>query len=210
MSHSNGIKADIEVYISSEDLIESQESSFTRIGDYVDTNSMHDLIELLEDQLVSVEDRVRNRATTLLAELFCQKTYDLHGSVLHLYSVFFSHRLSDYPSVIPSLLALTALTEKYGAKFDPKYEDAVDIFQTVFRSLHVPEYAQTVRHKVYLLFKGILNDPAFTTILFPHGAEILDGIICCIEEEKDPRCLREVFQVVYSALKLFYPHLHKR
>jgi hypothetical protein len=130
--------------------------------------------------------------------------------VLHLYTVFFSHRLTDFPSVIPSLHALTALVQKYADKFEPRYGDAHDMFQSVFRSLVVPSYAQTVRHKVYLLFKALLSHDSLATTLVPHGKEILDGIVSAMEEEKDPRCLLEVFRVLHLAMGSFPTNLTDR
>ena len=210
MSEMDSVLHAINVYIDPDESKDTQSEAFNNIANFVQANSVNDLIEMLEDQLVSAHDRVRNRATTLLAELFHQLNFDLQGSVLHLYVVFFNHRLSDFPSVIPSLHALTALVQSYGPKFEPKYNDSLDIFQSVFNALQVPAYAQTVRFKVYLLFKAILTEPQLTSAIESHGVDILEGIVCCMEEEKDPRCLLEVFQVVYFALKLFWRQLNHR
>jgi hypothetical protein len=200
----------ITIYVSADESVEAQAEAFERIAAFVAANSMHDLIELLEGKLVSVEDRIRNRATTLLSELFGTMDLQLHGSVLHLFTVFFSHRLSDYPSVVPSLQALTILVSRHAPNFEPKYADAVDIFQTVFRSLQVPAYAQTVRYKVYLLFKALLSEDDLSFTLEPHGTEILEGIVNSMDEEKDPRCLLEVFRVLHLAMRRFHGHLTKR
>jgi hypothetical protein len=200
----------ITIYVSADESVEAQAEAFERIAAVVAANSMHDLIELLEEKLVSVEDRIRNRATTLLSELFGTMDLQLHGSVLHLFTVFFSHRLSDYPSVVPSLQALTILVSRHAPNFEPKYADAVDIFQTVFRSLQVPAYAQTVRYKVYLLFKVLLSEDALSSTLKPYGTEILEGIVNSMDEEKDPRCLLEVFRVLHLAMRRFHGHLTNR
>lgn len=210
MSEIDSVLHAINVYVDPDESKDTQSEAFNNIATFVQANSVNDLIEMLEDQLVSAHDRVRNRATTLLAELFHQLKFDLQGSVLHLYVVFFNHRLSDFPSVIPSLHALTALVQSYGPKFEPKYNDSLDIFQSVFNALHVPAYAQTVRFKVYLLFKAIMTEPQLTSAIESHGVDILEGIVCCMEEEKDPRCLLEVFQVVHFALKLFWHQLNHR
>ena len=193
----------INAYVNPDEAVDVQARAFEQVKRYVVDNSMQDLIELLEDKLVGGEDRERNRATTLLADLFHSTKLNLHPSVIHLYAVFFCHRLSDYPSIIPSLHALTALVQLYGAEFEPKYCDALDIFQAIFRSIAVPTYPQTVRHKVLKLFRELLANESFVTSLQPNAADILNGLICCIEEEKDPRCLLEVFSLMSAAFSVF-------
>lgn len=198
------------MYINPDETLDAQQAAFVSIADYVVQQSMQDLIELLEDRLISDDDRERNRATTLLAELFHHRKLPLGASVIHLYVVFFSHRLSDYPSVIPSVQALIGLVQMYENEFDPKYMDALDIFQSVFRSVPVSSCAQTVRFKVLLLFKAVLGNVNFLPTLEAHGAAILDGLVSCTEEEKDPRCLQEVFTLMHVAIKLFWKSLSTR
>jgi hypothetical protein len=95
-------------------------------------------------QLTAADDKVRHRATLLLADLLSLPVDQakpppppLEAAVVHLFVVFFCHRLSDYPSIIPSLQALTALISLHSSSFDQKYDDVLDIFQTVFKELDV-------------------------------------------------------------------------
>jgi len=193
----------INAFVNPDESVDVQAAAFEHVANYVAENSMQDLIELLEEKLVGGEDRERNRATTLLADLFHHEKLTLHPSVLHLYVVFFCHRLSDYPSIVPSLHALTALVQLYGAEFEPKYCDALDMFQTIFRNIVVPTYAQTIRHKVLKLFRLLLANNDFVQALQPNAVDMLDGLISSTEEEKDPRCLLEVFSLMSVAFASF-------
>ena len=108
-----------------------------------------DLIVKMEPHLTSIEDKARNRATMLMAELLESHTaYPFQAGELHLLIVFFNKRLSDYPSIIPSLKALLALIRHHAQKLDHKFLDVIDIFQTIFAELHLQGLAQSIRQKV--------------------------------------------------------------
>ena len=87
--------------------------------------SIQTLIASMQPQLSSEDDKVRHRATLLLAEIFEEKTdMVMKPAVLHLFVVFFCNRLRDYPSLTPALSALIALLTHHGdvianaSKFD--------------------------------------------------------------------------------------------
>eukprot|EP00601_Ochromonadales_sp_CCMP2298_P006852 CAMPEP_0173210500 /NCGR_PEP_ID=MMETSP1141-20130122/23696_1 /TAXON_ID=483371 /ORGANISM="non described non described, Strain CCMP2298" /LENGTH=182 /DNA_ID=CAMNT_0014137249 /DNA_START=70 /DNA_END=614 /DNA_ORIENTATION=- len=174
----------VDAYMSSENLASSSgpaststtaEISFQAIGEYLAHGSMQDLIELLEERLIGEDERLRHRATALLAELFHAFQPSLQAPVIHLYVVFFNHRLSDFPSLIPSLHALLALVTHYGALFDAKYCDAIDIFQTLLRTVHVPSQAQNVRIKVLTLLGAMLEQGGVVASLQNHASEVVEG-----------------------------------
>jgi DNA repair/transcription protein MET18/MMS19 len=209
MEHDSRVRQLINQYIDPEESDEVHTTAFDGVCSYIGVGetmsavlTIQDLIGALEVQLTSTDDKERNRATLLLAELLHRKqTAPLEAAVVHLLVVFFCHRLSDYPSVIPSLHALVALVKYHGQNLDPKYYDVVDIFQTIFRELNVSSLAQTIRGKVFELFDCLLSSPAFITSVTTERAatEILDGLINCIEGEKDPRCLLAAMRVLAKA-----------
>ena len=190
----------------------------------------------------------------------------LESAVIHLFVVFFCHRLSDYPSIIPSLCALIALIKYHSNSLDIKYYDILDIFQTIIRVLNVKSLAQTIRQKVFDLFDTILssniminkdqnidqsiiendrkknenvlkrikvdnndnssnsnnyydksnnndnndnnNNISSIHIVELFGSEkscleVFNGIIHCIEGERDPRCLVKGFQIISKTIKQF-------
>jgi Dos2-interacting transcription regulator of RNA-Pol-II len=158
----------------------------------------------------------------LLANLLhLPELQELHfePAVIHLFVVFFSHRLSDYPSIVPSLHALQALIKYHAESFNSKYSDVLDIFQTVFREIDVGSLAQTIRQKVFDLFLAILssecvksqgNDIAdkksHNIDLFGSEAvclEIFTGLVVSMEGEKDPRCLVAALKSLELGIKHF-------
>ena len=85
----------------------------------------------------------------------------LESAVIHLFVIFFCHRISDYPSITPSLYALVALVKYHCNSFDMKYYDVLDIFQTIIKVLKVQSLAQTIRQKVFNLFDAIISSDIF-------------------------------------------------
>lgn len=87
--------------------------------------TLQELVGRMEAHLTSSDDKIRFRATQLLADVLHRAdtapgAAQLPPAAVHLFVVFFGHRLSDYPSVVPSLHALLALVTKHAASFDPK------------------------------------------------------------------------------------------
>ena len=123
--------------------------------------TIQDLILKLEVYLTSADDKERHRATLLLADLFhANPDIKFPSSVIHLYSVFFCRRLSDYPSIVPSLHALLALVSFHADSIDPKYYDYVDILQTIFKDIFVQGLAQSIRQKIFELLLKLFSSPA--------------------------------------------------
>ena len=113
----------------------------------------------MEKYLTSIEDKERHRATLLLGDLFqfLQNKVSYPAAVLHLFVIFFCHRLADYPSVIPSLHALQAIVKFHGEIFEVKYFDVIEIFRNIFNYIHVQSFAQNIRQKVLELMHAILS-----------------------------------------------------
>lgn len=150
--------------------------------------TLQDLIGAMGSQLTSNDDKERNRATLLLSDLFqVYPSNSLSPVEVHLFVVFFVRRLSDYPSISPSLQALVWLLR--AQTLDPKYMDVVDIFQSIFKELHVQGLAQTIRQKTFELFKEIMSNELTIDAAKLIGGEVLEGLVVATDGEKDPRCL---------------------
>ena len=149
-----------------------------------------DLIEMLEKYLTSSVDQERHRASLLLAELLDRSASQLFlpATAVHLLMVFFCHRLSDYPSILPSLKALIALVNQYSSNDDlnlPNYRyDLADIVQTVFKNIHCPSFAQNIRQLVYNLIDRIITisatGPKDDMPLKDIQADVLNGVVCAM------------------------------
>ena len=75
--------------------------------------TIQELVGRMEEPLTSSDDKTRHRSTLLLANLLHLDDDDntetdessrvrlVHPAVVHLFVVFFTHRLSDYPSLAP-------------------------------------------------------------------------------------------------------------
>lgn len=182
-----------------------QSSAFESINQMLaSTNKIQDVIMNIENYLTSTEDRERYRSTLLVAEiLHANSAMSLNSSVIHLLVVFFDQRLSDYPTIVPSLHALIALVRFHSSQFDEKYMDYVDIFETVFKQINVQNYAQTIRQKVYELLYEILCQPNVKSTCSSISTDILDGILTSFEGEKDPRCLLIALKLISHSVTVF-------
>lgn len=119
--------------------------------------------------------------------------------------MFFTRRLEDLPSTLPSLYALSTLIEFYSDNFDPKYFDFIDIAEAIFKGLGVQSYAQNIRQKVFSFYDEFLSIPTVTSILNDkdYGLLVLEGMISAIDSEKDPRCLLLALKVFAKAVQSF-------
>eukprot|EP01038_Epipyxis_sp_PR26KG_P014225 gene14225-19088_t len=158
-----------------------------------EASSVQDIITVLGPSLTSADDKLRYRSTTLISQIFQQSSVlQFTAPVLHLFVVFFSRRLSDYPSIVPSLQALTSIIKLHHSSLDPRFFDISDVYQNIFGELKVPSYPQNVRYLVLILIQELLHTSNCdqTTI---------KGIMGCCEGEKDPRCLLLALQVINEA-----------
>ena len=167
-----------------------------------------DLIEVLEVFLASKDDEMRSRSTMLLAKILKKHTYTgianselkmemedernpkvktlISSHVGHLLVVFFRQRLSDYPSILPSLHALSALVNHFYASFQQQSEkeyqyDLADILQYLFSNVHIPQLAQNIRYKSFQLIDQIITIcqdlPQPQMLLKDVALDILTGIV---------------------------------
>lgn len=191
-------------------IIEEQTTTFDRIVSTLleSGQGLQDVIELLEQDLTSSEDRVRSRATLLIALLLeHQPLVKASPPVLHLFVVFFSRRMQDYASISPCLTALTTILKLYATDLDPKFCDLLDIIHSTTKSVHIPSYAQNVRQKALELLRLIIDDEELVKQLRGSGGRLLEGLANCIEGEKDPRCLLIGLRSIHLATVKFAANL---
>ena len=181
------VHANLKAYVEANGDGVTEESALQAISKVLNDKELAitDLIEMLEKYLTSSNDQERNRASLLLADLLDHSALQLYlpTAAVHLLVVFFCHRLSDYPSVLPSLKALIALVNQYySVKSDYRF-DLADILQTLFKNVHCPSFAQNIRQLTYNLIDSILSQslarPADQT-LKDVVAEVLNGIACAM------------------------------
>eukprot|EP01033_Poteriospumella_lacustris_P010520 gene10520-7484_t len=171
--------------------------------------SLSDLIEMLELPLTSKDERERNRSTLLIATLLENAALvTATPPVLHLFVVFFCRRLQDFPSISPSLQALTTIVTLYAASLEARNCDVVDIVESVTRSVHVPSYAQSVRQRAFDLLHAMVHE---TQHVLPQlrvvGGLFLEGVAAVVEGEKDPRCLLRGLHTARRAIAELADHL---
>lgn len=214
----NNLNKLIEDYVNPENDVGIHEASFDIINKlFANENAItiQDIIFNCEKYLVSSDDKERYRATLLIADiLHFNSSLDLNSSTIHLLIVFFNQRLSDYPTIIPSLQAIIALVRYHSAQIDTKFMDYIDIFKTIFKDIYLQNYAQNIRQKVYELFYDIMIQANVKQCCSTIGNEIMDNIISCFEGEKDPRCLviafRLIVQMIYTFADQFTEELASR
>jgi hypothetical protein len=173
--------------------------------------TIQDLIVKLETALTSADDKERHRATLLFADLLSDHpTLTFSSAVVHLLIVFFCRRLSDYPSLVPSLQAIKAIVAHHTAIIDPKYYDFVDICQSIFKDVYVQGLAQNIRQRVFELLLLMFTEAKQTHDILVSvegmASEIFDGVLNCFEGEKDPRCLVVALQALTMMMKALEPH----
>ena len=177
--------------------------------------------------LTSEEGRVRTRAAALLGEVLNRlPALPLTDAAVHHFVEFFSSRLSDFPSVAGSLLALRALLQHHGG---PARKEADVIARAIFKDVHVPSMTQTIRQRTFeVLFEmtGALEDEeveeeqqqqqqqqeesedddsssGIPTSLLEMQTDFIRGLVDCVEGEKDPRCLILCLKVISRAQSAF-------
>src|SRR5947209_8777250 len=104
----------VKQYITVSNTMEMQQTALQQLLSYYNKNevSMLNLIQLLNIELISLDDKLRNRATMLLAEILTQTKCPITNSQqLNILINFFISRLADVPSLLPSLHALIALVQ---------------------------------------------------------------------------------------------------
>lgn len=102
----------------------------------------------LQAPLTGSDEKSRSRATLLLADILATGLLDLDGASVHHITAFFLSRLSDYPSLSPSLSGLLSVTEFYLDSMDHEHYDVQSICNGLFKDQFVQSFTQSCRAKV--------------------------------------------------------------
>ena len=141
---------------------EAQNLALNQLVTLMDTGAgcitIQELILRMGDQLTSVDDKIRSRASLLLAEVISKIHQPLTSNAIHQVAIFFRNRLSDYPSLTSALFGLQALISTQMARADPKYNDAQDIVLSVFAEVHVQSLSQSIRSQSFEFFNVFLSN----------------------------------------------------
>lgn len=175
--------------------------------------TMEALIQALGQHLTSTDDKVRARATQLLAEVLARlPELPLTPNAVQLLIDFFADRLADFPSASACLQALLALESNHAAKIaSPSV--TIALVQKMVKLLHVPQLGQAMRKKCFELMQLALAQPSVASALVaaPSPGASDDGVLFAqaflnaMEGEKDPRNLLLCLQIARALLATLAP-----
>lgn len=113
------------------------------------------LVRGMGSYLTATDSAVRRLGTQLLADVLARgRRLGLEAAETKHLCSFFCARLGDYPSVGPSLRALTSLLRHHEGIVEP--ECAASISAALFSEVHVPAMEQKLRQAVFDLFALML------------------------------------------------------
>ncbi|TDH65382.1 hypothetical protein CCR75_002035 [Bremia lactucae] len=184
------------------------------------------LIEALGTHLTSSDNKVRSRATLLLAEVLTRLP-EMHLSLssVELLLDFFADRLADFSSGSACLRALLALETHHAAQIQSPLKTVVIILK-IGSTLHIPQLGQAMRKMCFDLMHLALGQPPVIDLLLdlaPASQDVQDVIVddaehstnlghdfahtflSAMEGEKDPRNLLLCMQVAHTLLNKLEP-----
>jgi len=159
---------------------QEQEEAFSNILELIsDKNTssemnFEELIPLMDNHLTNEDSKFRERGTELLSRLLGRSDeVKLKGTSIFHFTKFFCDRLSDFPSLLPSLKALLSLLRQL-LDHDQGYEEVVEcIITSLFTSIHIPQIAQKSREAALSLLAGCYFLSQFTNQLTKHCLDFL-------------------------------------
>ncbi|TMW63550.1 hypothetical protein Poli38472_002491 [Pythium oligandrum] len=171
------------------------------------------LIQSLGLHLTNTDDKVRTRATLLLAEVLTRlPELALSPSAVQLLLGFFTDRLADFPSASACLQALLALLLNHSKKI-PSPLTTVELIQKLVKALHVPQLGQAMRKQCYSLMQLALGEPSVVRLLVEQdelGLAFAQVFLNSMEGEKDPRnlllCLQIARELMSTLASVFEKH----
>ena len=206
-------------------LSDRQDTLLKQIANWITVNGilLKTVIIELETYLTSIDDKIRNRSTSLVSFLLrsnCEFILS-NTDVQHL-TKFFISRLGDYPSINPSLQGLHALS-KYHSYALPNdigiYRNEVIIQVTT--ELHTQSLAQSIRQNTFSLFHSLLNlsqvklpdnmMKSSSSVISSSNLSLenetmeMNAIILSLEGEKDPRCLILGLDILLKMMQIYSP-----
>ncbi|KAL4175937.1 hypothetical protein KRP22_000895 [Phytophthora ramorum] len=188
--------------------------------------SMEALIQALGAFLTSGDDKVRSRATLLLAEVLTRlPELQLTPSAVQLLLTFFADRLADFPSASACLRALLALETHHAAQVSSP-RTTVALILKLGSSLHIPQLGQAMRKMCFDLMQLALAQSTVVELLLDSvpaskdaqdasvddaeqsedlGQKFAQTFLGAMEGEKDPRNLLLCMQVARTLLSKLEP-----
>ncbi|KAF4319787.1 hypothetical protein BBO99_00006112 [Phytophthora kernoviae] len=188
--------------------------------------SMEALIQALGAYLTNGDDKVRSRATLLLAEVLTRlPELQLAPSAVQLLMTFFADRLADFPSASACLRALLALETHHAAQVSSP-RTTVALILKLGTTLHIPQLGQAMRKMCFDLIQLALAQNSVVELLLdsvPASADAQDAsvddaeqsedlgrqfaqtFLSAMEGEKDPRNLLLCMQVARTLLAKLEP-----
>ncbi|RLN52256.1 hypothetical protein BBJ29_003494 [Phytophthora kernoviae] len=188
--------------------------------------SMEALIQALGAYLTNGDDKVRSRATLLLAEVLTRlPELQLAPSAVQLLMTFFADRLADFPSASACLRALLALETHHAAQVSSP-RTTVALILKLGTTLHIPQLGQAMRKMCFDLIQlALAQNPVVELLLdsVPASADAQDAsvddaeqsedlgrqfaqtFLSAMEGEKDPRNLLLCMQVARTLLAKLEP-----
>ncbi|POM71145.1 MMS19 nucleotide excision repair protein, partial [Phytophthora palmivora] len=185
------------------------------------TVTMEALIQALGAYLTSGDDKVRSRATLLLAEVLTRlPELQLTPSAVQLLLTFFADRLADFPSASACLRALLALETHHAAQVSSP-RTTVALILKLGSTLHIPQLGQAMRKMCFDLMQLALAQSTVVELLLDSvpankdaqdasvddaeqsedlGRQFAQTFLSAMEGEKDPRNLLLCMQVARTLL----------
>lgn len=188
--------------------------------------SMEALIQALGAYLTNGDDKVRSRATLLLAEVLTRlPELQLTPSAVQLLMTFFADRLADFPSASACLRALLALETHHAAQVQSP-RTTVALILKLGKTLHIPQLGQAMRKMCFDLMQLALMQSTVVELLLDSvpaskdaqdasvddaeqsedlGRQFAQTFLNAMEGEKDPRNLLLCMQVARTLLSKLEP-----
>ena len=216
----------IEIYLDfGKTETEHEEALETISGEVSQKNiTMQELIVSLGNQLTGDEEKLRGRATLLLAEVCNSLSVDpiaiSSNSIKHL-AVFFRNRLADFPSLLASMRGLEVIVTYHSDRVVPREEFIRGIFKSM-SEVNVQSLSQSYRLVAYRVYLALMTNQAARECLGANtkpergevsavGAtsdeedeislDVVNSIISAVDGERDPRSLVMSLRLIAATFK---------
>lgn len=184
------------------------------------------LIQALGAYLTSGDDKVRSRATLLLAEVLARlPELPLAPAAVQLLLDFFGDRLADFPSAGACLQALLALETHHSDKIASPMA-TLALVHKMTSAMHIPQLGQAMRKRCFELMQLVLAQPRVVEVLAPpeaasaasgtadepmedHGLQFALAFLNAMEGEKDPRNLMLCMEIARDCMSKLEPTFAK-
>lgn len=167
---------------------------------------IQDVVVGLRDYLISKEGEIRARSAQLIAEILNTERIELTISEAITFAQFFGARLLDNASKKAVIQGLLVILENFPLEGDIKEgeeqgESIVEyLIRSIFNEMHIPSLPLAQRISVIQILSTILKKYT-ESINNRLGRDFVVGVVQTIDQEQDPRMLRECFKLVNEIVK---------